>query len=125
MARLRQIERHTGAKFKSYTLDITYPLAWGAEGVEAKLASLCAESVDAIRTGHNILIISDRNLSATQVAIPALLALSAIHQHLVREGRAISSRAGRQRASRSTAITLPAPSLKSARVRPPGPGPTS
>ena len=38
------IERHTGGKFKSYELDITYPLAWGAEGVEAKLASLCAES---------------------------------------------------------------------------------
>ena len=86
MARLRQIERHTGAKFKSYTLDITYPLAWGAEGVEAKLASLCAESVDAIRTGHNILIISDRRMDRAHIAIPALLALSAIHQHLVLEG---------------------------------------
>ncbi len=44
MARLRDIERHTGGKFRSYELDITYPLAWGREGVEAKLASLCAES---------------------------------------------------------------------------------
>ena len=44
MARLRSIEQHTGGKFKSYELDITYPLAWGREGVEAKLASLCAES---------------------------------------------------------------------------------
>ncbi len=86
MARLRQIEKHTGAKFKTYTLDITYPLAWGAEGVEAKLASLCAETVDAIKTGHNILIISDRRMDRDNVAIPALLALSAIHQHLVREG---------------------------------------
>lgn len=86
MARLRQIEKHTGAKFKCHELDITYPLAWGAEGIEAKLASLCAESVDAIRTGHNILIISDRRMGRDQVAIPALLALSAIHQHLVREG---------------------------------------
>ena len=48
MARLRQIERRTGAKFKSHELDITYPLAWGFEGVEAKLASLCAEAVDAL-----------------------------------------------------------------------------
>ena len=48
MARLRHIEKHTGGKFKSYELDITYPLAWGDEGVEAKLASLCAEAVDAI-----------------------------------------------------------------------------
>jgi glutamate synthase (NADPH) large chain len=60
MARLRRIEQHTSAKFKSHELNITYPVAWGGEGVEAKLASLCAESVDAIRGGHNILIISDR-----------------------------------------------------------------
>ncbi|MBK7530588.1 glutamate synthase-related protein [Piscinibacter sp.] len=86
MARLRQIEKHTGAKFKSHVLDITYPATWGYEGVEAKLASLCAETVDAIKSGHNILIISDRAMSREQVAIPALLALSAIHQHLVREG---------------------------------------
>ncbi|WP_309678514.1 glutamate synthase-related protein [Polaromonas sp.] len=86
MHKLRNIEAHTQGKFKSYTLDITYPLAWGHEGVEAKLASLCAEAVDAIKDGKNILIISDRGVSATQVAIPALLALSAIHQHLVKEG---------------------------------------
>ena len=86
MAKLRDIERHTQGKFRSYTLDITYPLAWGHEGVEAKLASLCAEAVDAIKSGNNILIVSDRAMGATQVAIPALLALSAIHQHLVLEG---------------------------------------
>jgi glutamate synthase (NADPH) large chain len=86
MAKLRDIAAHTQGKFKSSTLDITYPLVWGHEGVEAKLASLCAEAVDAIKSGSNILIISDRALSASQIAIPALLALSAIHQHLVREG---------------------------------------
>ncbi len=86
MAKLRDIEAHTQGKFRSYTLDITYPLAWGHEGVEAKLASLCAEAVDAIHSGKNILIVSDRGVSPTQVAIPALLALSAVHQHLVREG---------------------------------------
>ena len=86
MAKLREIEKHTHGKFKSATIDITYLLSWGREGVEAKLASLCAQAVDEIKGGANILIISDRHLSATQVAIPALLALSAIHQHLVREG---------------------------------------
>lgn len=86
MAKVRDIHAVTQGKFKSHTLDITYPLAWGAEGIEAKLASLCAEAVDAIKGGHNILIISDRAVSATQVAIPALLALSAVHQHLIREG---------------------------------------
>jgi glutamate synthase (NADPH/NADH) large chain len=86
MAKLRHIADMTQGKFKSATLDITYPLDWGHEGVEAKLASLRAEAVDHIKSGHNILIISDRALSTSQVAIPALLALSAIHQHLVTEG---------------------------------------
>ncbi|MDP3170872.1 MAG: glutamate synthase central domain-containing protein, partial [Polaromonas sp.] len=86
MRKLRDIETYTQGKFRSYTLDITYPLSWGREGVEAKLASLCAEAVDAIRSGKNILIISDRGISPVQVAIPALLALSAVHQHLVKEG---------------------------------------
>ncbi|RYE29063.1 MAG: glutamate synthase subunit alpha, partial [Hyphomicrobiales bacterium] len=86
MEKLRHIERHTQGKFRSSTLDITYPADWGREGVEAKLASLCAEAVDAIKGGSNILIVSDRAVSPTQVAIPALLASSAIHQHLVREG---------------------------------------
>ncbi|WP_234194525.1 glutamate synthase-related protein [Pseudacidovorax sp. NFM-22] len=86
MAKLRDIGTFTQGKFKSYTLDITYPLAWGEEGVEAKLASLCAEAVDAIKGGHNILIVSDRAVAAEQLPIPAVLALSAIHQHLIREG---------------------------------------
>ncbi|NKI93808.1 glutamate synthase-related protein [Rhizobacter sp. SG703] len=86
MERLIEIEKLTRGKFKSHVIDITYPLAWGDEGVEAKLASLCAESVDALKSGHNILIISDRAMDRGHVAIPALLALSAIHQHLVREG---------------------------------------
>jgi glutamate synthase (NADPH) large chain len=86
MARLRSIEKHTGGKFRCYELDITYPLSWGREGVEAKLASLCAEVVDALKTGHNIIVISDRRMSRKQLAIPALLALSAVHHHLVREG---------------------------------------
>jgi len=87
MQRLRDIEQHTQGKFKSYVLDITYPLQWGREGVEAKLASLCAEAIDAIQSGKNILIVSDRNIGPQSVAVPALLALSAIHQHLVREGK--------------------------------------
>ncbi|MCL6486882.1 MAG: glutamate synthase subunit alpha, partial [Janthinobacterium lividum] len=86
MARLRNISGHTGGKFKSYELDICYPLAWGKEGVEACLASLCAEAVDAVKSGHNILIVSDRAMCADQVAIPALLATSTVHQHLVSKG---------------------------------------
>jgi glutamate synthase (NADPH/NADH) large chain/glutamate synthase (ferredoxin) len=86
MEKLRNIRAFTKGKFRSHVVDITYPVSWGREGVEAKLASLCAEAVDAIKGGKNILIVSDRMVTETQVAIPALLALSAIHQHLVREG---------------------------------------
>ncbi|MEO8600660.1 MAG: glutamate synthase central domain-containing protein, partial [bacterium] len=86
MSSLRNISAHTGGKFKSYELDICYPVAWGSEGIEARLASLCAEAVDAVKSGHNILIVSDRKMDANQVAIPALLATSAVHLHLVKKG---------------------------------------
>ena len=86
MERIRDIERYTGNKFKSYELDICYPVAWGSEGIEARLASLAAEAEDAARSGYNILIVSDRKLAADRVAIPALLATSAVHQHLVNRG---------------------------------------
>jgi glutamate synthase (NADPH) large chain len=86
IAKLRNISKHTGNKFKSYELNICYPVAWGKEGIEARIASLCAKAVDAVKSGHNILIVSDRKVDADQVAIPALLATSAIHLHLVSKG---------------------------------------
>jgi glutamate synthase (NADPH/NADH) large chain len=86
MARLRNIDELTGGNFKSFELNICYPVAWGKEGIEARLASLCAKAVDAVEDGRNILIISDRKIDAEHVAIPALLATSAIHLHLVRKG---------------------------------------
>ena len=92
MAKIRNIARYTHNKFRSAELDICYPVAWGKDGVEARLASLCADAESAVLQGYNILIVSDRKLSAEQVAIPALLALSAIHQHLVAKG--LRTRAG-------------------------------
>lgn len=86
MAKLRTIDEHTAGKFRSFEIDITYPAAWGDSGVEAHLASLCAQAVDAIGEGYNILILSDENVSRERVAVPVLLALSALHQHLIREG---------------------------------------
>ncbi len=86
MAKIRSIANYASGKFRSYELDICYPIAWGMEGVEARLASLCAQAVDAVRAGYNILIVSDRMAGPGQVAIPALLATSAIHQHLIGAG---------------------------------------
>jgi glutamate synthase domain-containing protein 2/glutamate synthase domain-containing protein 1/glutamate synthase domain-containing protein 3 len=86
MEKIRHIELFTGAAFRSLELDICYPAAWGATGMEAALASLCAHAEDAIHLGYNILIVSDRNVAADRMAIPALLATAAVHQHLVRKG---------------------------------------
>ncbi|HEX5126245.1 MAG TPA: glutamate synthase-related protein, partial [Rhodocyclaceae bacterium] len=86
MAKIRHIEEYTDDKFKSYELSICYPADWGCEGIEASLASLCAEAEDAVRSGYNIVILSDRLMDAQNVAIPALLATSAVHQHLVQKG---------------------------------------
>jgi len=86
MAKIRSIERYASGKFRSYELHICYPLAWGKEGVEARLASLCAQAVDAVKAGYNILIVTDRSVDAEHVSIPALLATSAIHQHLIGAG---------------------------------------
>ena len=86
IAKLRNISANTGGKFKSYELDICYPVAWGKDGIEARLASICAEVVDAVKSGHNIMIITDRKMDANNVAIPALLATSTVHQHLVSRG---------------------------------------
>ncbi len=86
MAAIRDVAARTDNKFRSYEIDICYPVAWGSQAVEARLASMCAEAVDAVRSGFNILILTDRGLSAERVPIPALLATSALHQHLVNKG---------------------------------------
>lgn len=86
MEKIRHIEDLTFHKFKARELDITYPLKWGKDGIEARLASLKAAAIDAIKAGINILIITDKKVSYDKVAIPALLATSAIHQCLVQNG---------------------------------------
>jgi glutamate synthase (NADPH/NADH) large chain len=86
MEKIRHIALFTDGAFRSLELDICYPASWGAAGMEAALASLCAHAEDATRLGYNILIVSDRRVSAELMPIPALLATAAVHQHLVRKG---------------------------------------
>ncbi|NLC35134.1 MAG: glutamate synthase subunit alpha, partial [Alcaligenaceae bacterium] len=86
MRRLRHISAHTGNKLRSCEIDITYPASWGSDGIEARLQALCANAAEATQAGYNILILTDRKTDAGHVAIPALLALSAIHHHLVING---------------------------------------
>src|SRR5262249_62103908 len=76
----------TGAPVRWPGPDVCSPAAAGPPGMEAARASLCAHAEDATRLGYNILIVSDRKVSGKLMAIPALLATAAVHQHLVRKG---------------------------------------
>src|SRR5690348_10722621 len=85
LAKIRNIE-HLVDHFKTDTLDITWPVTEGAAAIERALDRICAEATAAVEAGHNILILSDRAVSAERVPIPALLATSAVHHHLIRQG---------------------------------------
>ena len=83
LARLREIEFDG---FKSATLDALFPADQGGAGLEAAFAEICAAADQAIAGGANLLILSDRNLSATRAAIPTLLLMGGIHHYLVGKG---------------------------------------
>ena len=86
MGCLRAIASLTAGRFRVSTLSICAPLQEGVAGLAARLETLCIQAVDAVRSGSNILILSDRSVGPAQVAIPALLATAAVHHYLVREG---------------------------------------
>jgi glutamate synthase (NADPH/NADH) large chain len=72
--------------FLTMSLDITWPAADGALGMEKALEHLCARAESSVHEGHNIIILSDRAVSADRIPIPSLLACSAVHHHLIRKG---------------------------------------
>src|SRR5262245_31509846 len=80
---LRQVH---SAIFKARTLDITWPVADGPDGMERAVERLCHEADEALADGANILVLSDRAVGPERAGIPSLLATSAVHHHLVREG---------------------------------------
>ncbi len=83
LEKLRQVSHEI---FDAATLDITWPIEAGPEGMESRLQAVCAEAESQVRHGANILILSDRNLGPERVAMPSLLAVAAVHHHLVRAG---------------------------------------
>jgi glutamate synthase (ferredoxin) len=72
--------------FKAITLPMLFPVAEGPAGLERALEELRTRASRAIADGHNILILSDRGITAALAAIPSLLATAAVHHHLVRAG---------------------------------------
>jgi glutamate synthase domain-containing protein 2/glutamate synthase domain-containing protein 1/glutamate synthase domain-containing protein 3 len=83
LEKLRQVSHDV---FDAATLDITWPIEQGPDGMEIRLYDLCAEAARYVDNGANILILSDRNLGPERVAMPSLLAVAAVHHHLVRRG---------------------------------------
>jgi glutamate synthase domain-containing protein 2 len=77
--------------FRAHTIDITWPVADGAGGMEVALSRICNEAHDAIAQGINIIILSDRAVGPDRAPIPSLLAVAAVHHHLVREGTRLRS----------------------------------
>ncbi|MBX5442210.1 MAG: glutamate synthase large subunit [Solirubrobacteraceae bacterium] len=72
--------------FATHTIDITWPVAEGPEGMSRRLADVCDEAYQALQGGVNVLILSDRRMGPERAPIPSLLAVSAVHHHLVRAG---------------------------------------
>jgi len=86
LERIRTIGAARDNPFRTATIDITYDVANGPEYMEAALDSVCGLAERAVRDGYNIIILSDRSVSAERVPIPSLLATSATHHHLIRKG---------------------------------------
>jgi glutamate synthase (NADPH/NADH) large chain len=86
LERIRTIGVVADNPFRTVTIDITYDVANGPDYMDAALEAICAGAERAVRDGYNIIILSDRSVSAERVPIPALLATSATHHHLIRHG---------------------------------------
>jgi len=82
-AKLRHVHR---PGFKSITLPIFFPPEEGEQGLRDALQLMCDAADRVMSRGHNILILSDRGTDANNAAIPSLLAVSALHHHLIRQG---------------------------------------
>ena len=70
-------------RMKSVTLPILFDPTKGAEGLRDALNDLCEKAEDAARTDQNVLILSDRGVDENHAPIPALLAVAAVHNHLI------------------------------------------
>jgi glutamate synthase domain-containing protein 2/glutamate synthase domain-containing protein 1 len=85
-AELEQLRKIKRPGFKSATLPILFKLRDGGKGLEAALEELFQKADEALDKGVNILILSDRGLTPELAPIPALLAVSGLHHHLIRHG---------------------------------------
>ena len=83
---LEKLRRVSHDVFAASSLDITWPVAEGPEGMLRTLDQLCQASSRCMEDGENILILTDREVGPDRAPLPSLLAVAAVHHHLVREG---------------------------------------
>ncbi len=83
---LEKLRRVSRGDFLATTLPTLFPAADGELGLERALDGVCRRASLAIDSGYTILILSDRGVDANYAPIPSLLALTAVHNHLIREG---------------------------------------
>lgn len=83
---LEKIRQQTLPEFKAVTLPILFSAAAGAEAMEQQLEGLFVKADKAIEEGTTLLVLSDRGVNKEYAAIPALLAVSGLHHHLIRQG---------------------------------------
>jgi glutamate synthase (NADPH/NADH) large chain len=82
-ARLKDVG---GEGFESVTLSTLYPVAAGYEAMERAIDEACRAASRAVWDGASIVVLSDRGVDAERAPVPPLLAVAAVHSHLVREG---------------------------------------
>lgn len=75
----------TEERFRTMRLDTTVSVAEGPEGLQPAVEALCDAAVEAVRDGATILILDDSAVSPERTLIPALMAVGAVHHHLLRE----------------------------------------
>lgn len=84
-AELSKLRHVNQGQFKSITLSILFDPKQGVKGLEAMMEQICAKADEAIASGINIIILSDRGVDKDRAPIPALLAVAGLHHHLIRQ----------------------------------------
>ena len=82
-AELNSIKNISIGTWKTKTIDLTFEARSGLEGMKQRLKEICIEAEDAIKDSYSFIILSDKNISKSDMVLSSLLACSTIHHHLV------------------------------------------
>ena len=77
--------------FKTVKLPLLFEVAKGCQGLQEALATLCKQAEESVNEGVNYIVLSDRDVDAAHAAIPSLLAVSAVHHHLISVGKRVQT----------------------------------